>query len=180
MDGDRSEGRSDSIDQTDRSDQTDRLDKMDDISEMEGGFNGPDSDPDYEPDPMTQDQIDAWWARLLDCQGVIEKLVITYHPTNRRPRSGGDMAGQIMAERACEQVRESIRSEAKAVGGVTALTKLRLAVGNRLGESKSLDEKLKQIGELRTLFSEVWFGVPESMGSRDLPGFWDLVWLIEN
>lgn len=104
------------------------------------------------------------WMRAVEGNwDELKSLVMGYHP-RASYRPGPLPITARMAEAACEQVREQIRSEGNPV-------------------TEDLLERLKEDGnvqELSTLFSGAWFGVPDSTSCWGIPGFGVLCNLLED
>lgn len=97
-----------------------------------------------------------WLQTVADHAGALRQLVGDYHPATQRERPYP--VGPITApgaEAACENVRDRIRKEES--GDPMARWDKALASGD--------------VGELNTLLSGAWFGVPESAGCWNIPGF---------
>lgn len=93
---------------------------------------------------MTRTQ---WWQLVLDNQAVLDTLIALYHPANglthRMPSSAP------AAEEACKQVRKSYTVKPNFQHAVTT----RDAAG------------------VFDMLNAAWYGLPESLESRQVPGF---------
>lgn len=95
---------------------------------------------------------DEWWALVDSRRDDLLSLIRAFHPN-----AGAKVNYRITAERAeaaCEQVREEIRHTG-------------------IKEPAKVFQELIERRDPRclTILSETWFGMPESMGVRDVPGF---------
>lgn len=122
----------------------------------------------------TQTQ-NPWLQKVKDNAAVLRQLVADWHPSARQPKAiqrqaviftdGGAVAINVPeayipitapnAEQACRNVREKIRQEEPQ---------------NPLDRwDKAIKEE--NVGEISSLLSGAWFGVPESTSCWQIPGF---------
>lgn len=106
----------------------------------------------------------TWLAHLAVVSDDILQLIRAYHP-----RSGYTITAPALeitalrAEAACAVLRSII-----AVGEGEPAAQYRVAVAEA------------DINQLLRLFNETWFGVPESRERWKLPGFYEMVDLLED
>lgn len=100
-----------------------------------------------------------WIAKVKENADVLRDFVDSYHPTNLQSHFDNDvMSPEItapQAERACEIVREQIRTTSFERPDV----QFNVALKN------------EDTDALSSLLSAVWFGVPESTSCWGIPGF---------
>lgn len=95
----------------------------------------------------------SWWKSLEDNLADIKSIVMNFYPIGRKssPDVGISAKG---AEAACEVVRGEI-----AAKGLDPATEFQEAYAAKDGP------------RMVSLLNAAWFGMPESMSSRDVPGF---------
>lgn len=97
---------------------------------------------------MNWDKIEQGWPALLN-------LCVKFHPTYTAPYKVPQE--MILAEKACENVRQQIRDSNIRPEPIKTM---------------ELARQNKDSNTLRSICNEIWFGMPESVSSRKQPGFW--------
>jgi len=97
-----------------------------------------------------------WLQKVLENAAALRELVANYHPSTRvaKPFPVGPITAPA-AEMACENVREMIRNR-ETDDPLTRWDKAIVA---------------EDVGTLISLLEGAWFGVPESTGCWNIPGF---------
>jgi hypothetical protein len=103
-----------------------------------------------------------WLETARKNADVLRSLVHKYHPATQRKKDilRDAPAGPIsapMAEKACKGIREQIAKKDADKGDVVERFDAALKAGD--------------VRALSSLISGAWFGLPESMSSRSVPGF---------
>ena len=105
----------------------------------------------------------AWMQKVLEHQENLRDLIANYHPAMNQPKKNLPITAPN-AERACEVVRDSIRTKEPH---------------NPLERwDKAIQEK--NIPEIDSLLNGAWFGVPESTSCWGIPGFKEAVDLMDD
>ena len=116
-----------------------------------------------------------WIVTVSENSKDLAKLIEDHHPWYRSRGlrdAPAPWVGAIAAEAACEQVRQEIM-----VAGVDETVSPEHRFYSHLGSlilSDQILEQFKLVGEISTILSEAWFGMPEHQSSRRVPGFWVL------
>jgi hypothetical protein len=106
---------------------------------------------------------DSWWSLFDANRDDLRAMVSAFHPNNQLVVWDDEFPITAKAaEAACEVVRRKIRKED---------TEDPLAKFERLS--------LERSPEMDEFLSAVWFGIPESVQSRSVPGFFRLCDLCE-
>ena len=95
---------------------------------------------------MTQEEYLEFYDKYKE---NVLAIIREYHPYYRKKHT--DVISAPGAEYGCEIAREQIRKE-----------------------NKEPDLETRDILAINKMCSDAWFGVPESMSSRELPGFFAL------
>ncbi len=107
-----------------------------------------------------------WLASCRTHQKVLREIIADYYPSNH-PRVSADFEITApAAQAACDVVCEDIRAKDKGKLCATARFDLALKEGN--------------VGELNSLMSSAWFGVPETTSCWHIPGFNEMVNLLDD
>jgi hypothetical protein len=105
----------------------------------------------------------TWMQKVLEHQKNLRDLIANYHPAMNQPKKNLPITAPN-AERACEVVRESIRTKEPQ---------------NPLERwDKAIQEK--NIPVIDSLLNGAWFGVPESTYCWGIPGFREAVDLMDD
>ena len=115
--------------------------------------------------PKTEEQ---YWKLAETNKDALRQLVIDWHPQAKgagQKRTDGEFAITVPAtEDICDKIRDDIRQESGVGNPVAAFDK---ALADKDGV------------EFAGLMQATWFGLPESVGVRSLPGFFVLCDLCE-
>lgn len=106
---------------------------------------------------------DEWWALCAARRDDLRKIVEHYHPRTRTP---ADTSGHTITSPAAERVCELVRGRVAEQPG-DPLVLFDVALGERAADT------------MVALLNQSWFGLPESMESRSVPGFFVLCTLCE-
>ena len=97
---------------------------------------------------------EEFWVLVEANEDDLQTLIAQYHPSYRRIHHKGKITAP-MAEQVCEAIRKQVQGEEREIDPQQQFRSML----NR--KDPSIDR----------LFNEVWFGMPESMESRNAKGF---------
>jgi len=107
-----------------------------------------------------------WLESCKSNRSSILSCIGQYHPASHRFQPASvDTATAELAQKACNHISEEIRSEAGVEPPSVAF-----AAALESGD----------IGTLSQLMNQTWFGVPENTNCWSIPGFSEMVELIED
>lgn len=103
-----------------------------------------------------------WWAKVNEFWSVLERIILRYCPNQSDfPEDGWPLPEYTLQhpQRACNAVIKELRKEKP--------------IWPNKGKFKEYINRLKENEDtvLAGIFSDTWFGLPESAGTRRLPGF---------
>lgn len=111
-----------------------------------------------------------WLNKLKQNKELLHNFIRSYHPTYLRPNKEGSIMDDSItapnAEVACELIRGIIRTDWQDMPNPTDVFDLAI--------------QTEDTGMLENLLNSAWFGVPESTACWQIPGFKEVVDLLED
>ena len=101
-----------------------------------------------------EDQLKVFWQEIDNNFGDLLELCRKYHPNYTQPYKVPEH--MILAEKACESVRNEIRSKSD---NEYPIRNMEIARSDR------------DVVKLQSIANEIWFGMPESPSIRKEKGF---------
>jgi len=109
-----------------------------------------------------EQELEQWFQQVENNKEILISIIKKFHPS-RKNKSDLKITAPN-AELACEKIRSQIKKNTKEDVLVSF--------------ESALKEKNKRV--ILRILNDVWFGVPESTDCWKIPGFKELVDLIEN
>lgn len=109
--------------------------------------------------PDYAETMDEWWQIVNENWQSLRSLVACFYPRAENPLPDYEMP---ITAHAPEQARRAC---------VNQIVKTRKMEPVNIKDHIETLKVTRSAGDLHRVFDETWFGIPESLGAHDLPGF---------